>query len=87
MLPIMPALCLILNSAYYANNYAGIFDAGLQIMCKSQNTILNHDFSIELTCSYKNSRICVPMCVCNFYLPATPLENFLDQCLYGQANH
>jgi len=29
MLPIMPALCLILNSAYYANNYASIFDAGL----------------------------------------------------------
>jgi len=29
MLPIMPALCLILNSAYYANNYADIFDAGL----------------------------------------------------------
>jgi len=25
----MPALCLILNSAYYANNYASIFDAGL----------------------------------------------------------
>jgi len=25
----MPALCLILTSAYYANNYAGIFDAGL----------------------------------------------------------
>jgi len=25
----MPALCSILNSAYYANNYAGIFDAGL----------------------------------------------------------
>jgi len=24
----MPALCSILNSAYYANNYAGIFDAG-----------------------------------------------------------
>jgi len=22
----MPALCLIPNSAYYANNYAGIFD-------------------------------------------------------------
>jgi len=25
-------LCLILNSAYYANNYAGIFDAGLSII-------------------------------------------------------
>jgi len=25
----MPALCSILNSAYYANNYASIFDAGL----------------------------------------------------------
>jgi len=25
----MPVLCLILNSAYYTNNYAGIFDAGL----------------------------------------------------------
>jgi len=25
----MPALCLILNSAYYANNYPDIFDAGL----------------------------------------------------------
>jgi len=25
----MPALCLILNSAYYAKNYAGIFDSGL----------------------------------------------------------
>jgi len=25
----MPALCSILNSAYYANNYAGIFDAAL----------------------------------------------------------
>jgi len=25
----MPALCSILNSAYYANNYAGIFDTGL----------------------------------------------------------
>ena len=25
----MPALCLILNSAYYAKNYAAIFDAGL----------------------------------------------------------
>jgi len=25
----MPALCLIINSDYYANNYAGIFDAGL----------------------------------------------------------
>jgi len=25
----MSALCSILNSAYYANNYAGIFDAGL----------------------------------------------------------
>jgi len=29
MLPIMSALCKILNSAYYANNYAGIFDTGL----------------------------------------------------------
>jgi len=28
----MPAvLCLILNSAYYDNNYAGIFDAGLSM--------------------------------------------------------
>jgi len=27
----MPALCLILNSPYYSNNYAGIFDAGLYI--------------------------------------------------------
>jgi len=27
----MSALCLILNSAYYANHYAGIFDAGLTI--------------------------------------------------------
>jgi len=26
---IRPALCLILNSTYYANNYASIFDAGL----------------------------------------------------------
>ena len=25
----MPVLCLILNNAYYANNYAGIFDRGL----------------------------------------------------------
>jgi len=25
----MPALCSILNNAYYANNYASIFDAGL----------------------------------------------------------
>jgi len=25
----MPALCSILNSVYYAKNYAGIFDAGL----------------------------------------------------------
>jgi len=25
----MPALCSIFNSAYYANNYAGIFNAGL----------------------------------------------------------
>jgi len=30
----MPALCLILNSAYYANNYAGIFDAGLMLFLK-----------------------------------------------------
>jgi len=30
-IPIMPALCLVLNSAYYANNYTGIFNAGLQI--------------------------------------------------------
>ena len=29
ILPIMPALCSILNSTYHANNYAGIFDAGL----------------------------------------------------------
>jgi len=28
----MPALCSILNSLYYANNYAGIFDAGLYII-------------------------------------------------------
>jgi len=27
----MPALCSILNSAYYANNYAGIFDTGLKL--------------------------------------------------------
>jgi len=32
MLPIMPALCSILNSAYYDNNYAGIFDASLDHM-------------------------------------------------------
>jgi len=25
-------LCWILNSAYYANNYAGIFDAGLSVL-------------------------------------------------------
>ena len=24
----------------------------------------NHDFSVELVCNYKNSRICVPVCVC-----------------------
>jgi len=30
----MPALCSILNSAYYANSYAGIFDAGLRIKRK-----------------------------------------------------
>ena len=28
-LPIMLALCLMLSLAYYANNYAGIIDAGL----------------------------------------------------------
>jgi len=27
----MPALYLILNSAYYSNNYAGIFDVGLYL--------------------------------------------------------
>ena len=27
----MPAICLILNSAYYANNYASISDAGLDL--------------------------------------------------------
>jgi len=30
ILPIMPALWFILNSAYYVNNYAGIFDTGLK---------------------------------------------------------
>jgi len=29
----MPALCPILNSAYYPNNYAGIFDANLVRNC------------------------------------------------------
>jgi len=32
----MPALCSILNSAYYANNYAGIFDVGLMAMLNSK---------------------------------------------------
>jgi len=31
MLPIMPALWFTFNSTYYANNYAGIFDAGLAL--------------------------------------------------------
>ena len=30
--PIMPALFLILGSAYYAQNYAGIIDAGLIVV-------------------------------------------------------
>jgi len=32
----MPALCLILNSAYYAYNYAGTFDAGLLCMQQAE---------------------------------------------------
>ena len=39
----MPVLCSFYNSAYYANNYAGIFDAGLHTThthtCKSIFTI------------------------------------------------
>jgi len=30
----MPALSLIFNSAYYANNCAGIFDAGLRLIAR-----------------------------------------------------
>jgi len=37
----MPALYLILNSAYYTNNYDGIFDTGLYT---SRNSILQLSF-------------------------------------------
>jgi len=42
----MPALCLILNSDYYANNYAGIFDAS-QMVC--QQHVLTASRSPKLT--------------------------------------
>jgi len=45
----MPALCSILNSAYYANNYAGIFDAGLYLSSDNELFLLT---LIGTHCSY-----------------------------------
>jgi len=53
--PIMPALCLILNSVYYANNYASIFNAALPLLlaipCNYDSSLLGH-ISLQLGCLY-----------------------------------
>jgi len=41
----MPALCLILNSAHYANNYTGIFEAGL-VGTKIKLTFCHYNYTV-----------------------------------------
>jgi len=56
----MPALCLILNGAYYANNYAGIFDTGLESTIKStlgRISLLLHKSEVKLRTSIDNNDI------------------------------
>jgi len=67
----MPALCPILNSTYYANNYASIFDAG-RIMCipftsciplfgDTLDCIPTFPFDLPMQ---SDTRVCVCVCVC-----------------------
>jgi len=52
---IMLVLCSILNSAYYANSYAGIFDAGLQLdlLCDPSIELIMYSYA-----SYFNN-VCI----------------------------